>query len=366
MSSEYRRNTDAQQGDQSAGPEPYRTQLIFVDDGLKETDWLRQILPADLISTVTTLGNEDCRDHRLYVFSSNKRRIADLAASLSIPAPVRYSVGLCHLSDEWFETDTSYYQKFDYVIRTHHARRFERGGIFTIPLGFPNGTGQPPSITPITVRTTPWSFVGTPVTTRHQMARAMDTVQGGKCIFYDPAKGEAPPLSKADFSELMSDTVFCPAPMGNVMLESWRCYEALEAGAIPLLEKRYFLDYFENLLGPNPIPTFYHWSEASDFVKLMLARPEQLAELQKEVFEWWLKKRISIKAQLGDFLRKQMGTCEGVRSMIGNANNAVPFARTSQYLELAKHHNAYALTYRLRRIADRALRGHALVRHGVR
>src|SRR5437868_14679039 len=105
------------------------------------------------------------------------------------------------------------------------------------------------------------------------MQRGLRGINPHWCRFSDAHEQR---LSEGAFRCLLSDSTFAPAPMGNVMAETWRFYEALEVGCIPIVERHWRLNYFEDLLGPNPIPTFYSWPSARRFMLELRSQPAQL------------------------------------------------------------------------------------------
>jgi hypothetical protein len=214
-----------------------------------------------------------------------------------------------------------------------------------------------------TERSISWSFVGSPVTTRLEMARGMAAVKNGRCVFYHPDRGAKPPLDRHKYNGLLNDSVFCPAPMGNVMLESWRLYEALEAGAIPLVERRTFFDYYKNLFGDHPIPSFTSWADAGRFAKRYIENQVELVNLQIRVLDWWLQEKEKLRRRFDVFLEDGMNfRWRGSLTQFADERAAIA-NRLWQYSELLKHHNRHALLYRTRIIAKRMLKGRSVVAH---
>jgi len=132
--------------------------------------------------------------------------------------------------------------------------------------------------------------------------------------------------------------------------------EALDAGAIPLLEKDTFSTISQICLD-HPIPTLYNWRGAS----ALLRKPPRLLELQRKVSEWWNEEKVNRRARLSSFLEERFGE---ERTTIGNPAHGIPFTRLSQYIELLRHQNAYAMIYRVKRIESSVLKHQSLVRHG--
>ena len=132
-------------------------------------------------------------------------------------------------------------------------------------------------------------------------------------------------------------------PHGNVNIECFRTYEALEWGAIPIVEKRWGLDYYDKLLGDHPMPTVRSWSEARRMIQAMVKNGDQINRLQQECIEWWDGYKRSYTASIAEFLES--------RARDGSANNRVVSKLSRipgwRVFELARHHNASALFRRV-------------------
>ena len=337
-----------------------RLTVIFPRAPLKERSWIEFLLSGHENIVFCDEASVDDTSARIYVHSSNTRPVAELGRSVVRPgsgAPV----GIFHLSDEWFETSSTDYADFDFVIRTYHADEFVRPHVLVVPLGWPNGASRHGLVQTASDRPYPWAFSGSPVSTRASMIKSFSAVPGGLQRLYSPEKGDSPPFSHAEFMDILASSSFCPAPMGNVMLESWRFYEALEAGAIPIVEKRLGFDYYQNLLGPNPVPAFRSWKQASLFVADILKSPERLTELQLEVMAWWRDYKTGLPSQVHDFVMVELS---GERRAVAKVPARGRF-RISQFTELLKHHDASALLYRIRRLAGRLLSRQRIVAHAA-
>ena len=108
-------------------------------------------------------------------------------------------------------------------------------------------------------------------------------------------------LSKAEYNDLLATPVFAPCPMGNVILDNWRLYESLLFGCIPLVERRLSIDYFANLLGPNPIPSFRTWRDARHYVQTTFSDKRGLLRLQDTIGAWWTAHKAKLRAQVSAF-----------------------------------------------------------------
>jgi hypothetical protein len=80
-----------------------------------------------------------------------------------------------------------------------------------------------------------------------------------------------------------------PAPTGNVSPDSFRAFEALQCGAIPILDTVSPIDgettYWQRIFGSHPIPTVTDINDLPRIVDDVLADWNNLSDL---VQEWWL------------------------------------------------------------------------------
>src|SRR5205085_4230318 len=113
-------------------------------------------------------------------------------------------------------------------------------------------------------------------------------------------------LTPAEYKQVLEESIFAPSPMGNVNLECFRVYEALEQGAIPIVERRFTLDYFRSLLGNHPIPTVASWQEAGNLVKSLLSSPSDLEALQRTCLSWWQQFKHSLTSEVGQLLSSRL------------------------------------------------------------
>ena len=95
-------------------------------------------------------------------------------------------------------------------------------------------------------------------------------------------------------SEVLSSTAFIPCPNGFVHPETYRVYEALECGSIPIVENTY--QYYDRLFPKNPFIKVYKWTEAKSII--MEWKNEQIKEKQEECENWWKMYKDNIQKQI--------------------------------------------------------------------
>ena len=145
--------------------------------------------------------------------------------------------------------------------------------------------------------------------------------------------------------------------MGNVMLETWRLYEALEGGAIPLTSRRKLMPYHDRIMPGHPIPTFVTWRAARQFAERLLADQKALDALQQRIGTWWRSYKKKLQADVCDFV--EQGFAGAYRDGLAEwAPRQRLGLQTWRVVELLKHHDLAAAVGRadimLRRLAHRA------------
>jgi hypothetical protein len=272
---------------------------------------------------------------------------------------------LVHFLDENFEGRyEEIYRNFRAVFRCHWSNAFNERYVRKMPLGYSNGMGRAGrAVERASRRKYVWSFAGQLAkSSRPDMAKALlpikpyflaatDDVSGLK--FLSSEDREPKRLTPTDFSDLLLESAFSPCPMGNVQLECFRPYEALECGSIPIVEKRLTMDYFRELLGEHPIPTVRSWPEARHFIERMMQYPAEVDALQERCLSWWDGYKQSYREQLIEFVGQRAVEPEPVNEPIMRGVYSIPGWRA---VELLRHHDLNALARRVQKQVSRLLR----------
>ncbi len=203
-------------------------------------------------------------------------------------------VGLIHLSDEWFRCDTSWYKGAAFVLKFYYCSFISHPAIKYLPLGCPEHIAPPDAIRPASERSLVWSFCGQRKYSRIEMLSALEKIT--------PHRYPQEYISSENYQEMVNDTVFSPCPMGNTTPDTWRFYESLEAGCIPIVEKRWTIDYFARIFPDScPIPRFQTWSAAARWIRSNLDR-QACDRLQTEIQRWWTSEKGKLRDQVSQFV----------------------------------------------------------------
>jgi hypothetical protein len=146
----------------------------------------------------------------------------------------------------------------------------------------------------------------------------------------------------SEYHAILDDTVFAPCPMGNATMETWRFYESLEAGCIPIIEARPWMHYHQRLLGPHPIPTIYHWSQARNLIESLADRPDQLKVMQQSIASWWAQCKQSNRLKVERFVSERIGSRMG-RLSTRPVPSTSPLWPVRRMIELLRHQSVMSL-----------------------
>lgn len=275
-----------------------------------ELDWLMQHLgPLGVTLAPLTLP-APAEPGTLYLYNSTQRM--DLPAEFLARVRSAGGCGLIHLGDEYFRSNLTNYAAFDFVVRMLPAAAINVPGIFPLALGLTNNLG-PRVTTPASERPLTWFFAGDWKADRNLMANAFRRLPGGFLSLPKSFCGERG-ISRADYLSRLASSRFAPSPAGNVCIETFRPYEALHFGAIPLLPKTRLADPYRDLFGSHPLPTFYDWEAARRFAEARLKSPRTLDTLQSECLDWWANEQVLITNRLEAFIAE--GRAGALRSSL--------------------------------------------------
>jgi len=275
-------------------------------DGVCERDWTREILSKlDYDEVWENRGYSIFKDKSVIIIDGNGSPDYIPYFEKLLKKGYRFVV-IAH-SDEYYHAPTYYYPKIPFVFRNYWKAEFAKyPNVKPFALGYvknfwnncPN-----PIIKAAGKRKYVWAFAGdVNKTTRQSMYQNMKNIPGG---FIHCTSGflTQDALSREQYRDILLDSVFAPAPTGNYNPESFRIYEALECGCIPIVESSPF-DYYKLLLGPHPFITVRNWDEAPHAIHRLLANPQALEKKRKECHDWWLHYKENMKTEMADIITK--------------------------------------------------------------
>jgi hypothetical protein len=204
-----------------------------------------------------------------------------------------------HLSDEYCGDDISWYSLpfCKGIVRNYIREGLDEKKVLVIPLGYVKRTNK--SLTHQIIQTPSlpfreliWSFRGTGWQDRENKLKPLHGFGPNNCIFYKIWND--PELAKREeYVGEVLNSKFIPCP-GGMNPETFRLYEALELGAIPLYVRQKGDDLYFKYLS-NIIPTILNidsWEYASKLLGHMINTPELMEQYRNTIMnEWILSKK---------------------------------------------------------------------------
>jgi hypothetical protein len=167
--------------------------------------------------------------------------------------------------------------------------------LLVTPLGVPKTFVPAQSSKNVRERRFSWAFLGEVKNeSRRNMVSRLQTVRGERFLHTTSGWDAADARRGTAYSDVLADSIFAPTPPANVHLECYRTYEALECGAIPVVDT----DYYSTEFGaPFPVvqPT---WGDAPEILDRLLDDRGALERLDAQCREWWADVKRSYPAKI--------------------------------------------------------------------
>ena len=269
-----------------------------IDRNCWERDWLRYLLKGVIGVEVDGEPSDALCKRMIVVDNLIDNQKADWYRN-------HYNNGsqicLIHLSDEHLRDEVSaVYRWCALVYRNFLSSIYQEcGSIKAFPLGTKIGFALDAIPVTASARAFTWGFAGdVEKSTRREMFEHMSRVENGS-LHFTSGFGASDALGVEQYQAFLSSCVFGPCPSGYVNLDSFRVYECLECGTIPIVEMRASFDYFTDLLGPHPMPTIHSWRDAPELVDKMV-REGDVDVIQAKCVAWWQAVKTRLKSKMRD------------------------------------------------------------------
>ena len=327
--------------------------------GLWESEWIRRLLSEFELKEVVAPALPTGDNPVLLIARTGSHPLTAISPQV-ISAVERFPrKGIFHISDEYLSGGYQVYGKFDFVIRSYWSRLFNNPGILTVPLGLTSGMAHSGPMPRASERQYAWSFSGNLSMGRVPMLREMAQVEPHRTHRYDilAAAGDSARLSKQEFKAMLLASKFIPCAMGQRVSETFRVFEALEHGCIPLVERRGRFRYYDELMPGHPMPTFSSWRQAASFAGALAADPARLDRLQAAHVAWWGDYKSRLPAEVGRFVRQRLAS-PAAAPLRDDWRPLPPMLhRMWRLVELARHHSPEVLALKARRRVARSVGG---------
>ena len=203
---------------------------------------------------------------------------------------------LIHLGDEGGTHNLSeIYKKFNFVWRGFCSNKyFSNNKINCIPIGYKSGVQNIG-----TEKKYKWTFVGTPhKSSRNDLLFQLSNIKPN--FIHKTRKFNEKIIEVNEMSKVLSLTEFLPCPNGFVHPETYRVYEALECGCIPIVENAY--KYYDRLFPKNPFIKVDKWSEAKTIINNL--DKEKIKQKREDCKMWWNNYKKELQESINSVISK--------------------------------------------------------------
>lgn len=127
-----------------------------------------------------------------------------------------------------------------------------------------------------------WSFVGQAQESRTHTYSIFERMKGGKLIKTTGFGGQNDGLPYNEYLQIFCNSKIVLCPMGNNCADTFRLYEAIEAGALPIVEGA---DYWSEF--GVPFPCVSDWGAAEWIINDYELNPDKLIAHTEKTRLWW-------------------------------------------------------------------------------
>ena len=296
-------------------------------DGLFERDWLgylfeglaeRHVDASSLISPGVELGPGE-----FPVVVLN--RSIDMGAALARLC-ADSCFGVVHLSDEFLRDDCGFYDwpTCAFVIRNYFKPELAgKPRVLQVAVGCKRGFEA--ALTAIDAsgdidhKEHDWCFMGDlDKSGRGEAIQEVQAAFSGRSSFLHVSHGfnGSDCLATDAYASRMARSVFCLCPTGNYNLDTFRLYEALEAGSIPVTLARtaaqpfrpsYWHMLFDLPDGARlPFVAGEDWSQNVREMKLLLESPAEAEAVRERCMVFWNTYKLNLKREIAEFVEDRI------------------------------------------------------------
>jgi hypothetical protein len=271
---------------------------------LYEGKWLQELFGRPTTFVIEPVRSEDPPPTDSPVFIIQRPYIEKATALMEKWNDHGATFSILHMSDELATDDISSYDLSGClsVLRFYQRPNLPEK-VMTIPLGYHwtlrEGSKNILNVTPrLPFRSLTWSFFGTDWKDRKNLLDPLYDVSGSYKTQFFKDWNDSHALGSEAYISALLDTVFVPCPDG-VNPETFRFYEALECGCIPLIvtteANAAWVDYITEHIQILPLKS---WEDAAKFVTHLKQNIEMLEVYRTKVLSSWVEWRKELQDEV--------------------------------------------------------------------
>ena len=263
----------------------------LVKGSLLEYDWLNELFEGNLDNQEQLPINHEPLDcEPIFVFM--KPHFNEYMQVFERYSIAEKKFNVIHLSDEYESDPINWYKLCNHVVRSYVRHdTVNLSNVTHIPLGPYRSTELKRELKD---RKLIWSFFGTGWNDRESKMEDIKSIQPNAHMFFDSWMNSNQ-LSHEKYSEICINSIFMPCPPGQ-NVETFRFYEALEHGSIPIYIRNGEDDlHFKMLANRLPLLVLDSWSTVKQAISVFLQKPELLQEYRSKLLSAWNDWKIELK-----------------------------------------------------------------------
>ena len=280
--------------------------LYYVDEGksdyeLYERKWLETIFQRKIVCKPIPMNGDFPVANSWFLVQ--RPHLAAFNGYFTILDKKGIPFKVLHLSDEFEADDLAFYSFAccKAVIRNYLTPRIsDVAHIRTIPLGYHYRSIK--DFKNFTDRKFVWSFHGTGWFDRQNKLQALADFVPYSCHLTS-SWNHSSMTKEEQYINILGDSKFCPILRGN-NIETFRLYECLEAGTIPLYVRQEgdgaYWHWISSKLGD--LKELNTWDEAKEFIDFLLKNPDKAENYRAKIYANWSMWKQIIQSDVAKFI----------------------------------------------------------------
>lgn len=266
-----------------------------------EVEYITKVLFSkfSIINHFDELRYESVVDNSLIIYSCDSREIdPNFIGYLNKFLKRGFFFFLLHLSNENLNHNCWYYSKANYVFRSYFDPSIKQRNVMFLPLGFQSGYfNKAETITACNERDIDVTFIGHPKSDRFEMLQQIEKLEP---VFTHKTRewNCSSSLSIEECIEVYRRTKYAPCPMGNAHQDSFRLFEVLEWGCVPILKRLHNgIDYLTPVFGKHSLTVIDSWEEIPEIVN-----QANYCELMQLTRQWYIEFKTGLQNKIQDII----------------------------------------------------------------
>ena len=278
---------------------------------LCERDWLLDIMGGITSAPVECVDVNSPPPSDCPIFILQRPHVVEATKLLRAWSAAGAKFKILHLSDEALKKEhrdplVAYtFPGCVKVLRFYNRDDFPAEAlskILVIPLGPREGRSDGAPSPKLPFRENHWSFFGTDWMNRSKDMKPLTDAKFTNKYKFMKEWNDPTGLSAKDYKEIMLNTMFVPCP-GGMNWETFRLYEALECGCIPLVIKTEENEaWFRWISNKIPLLPITSWDDAVRLMMTLMSNQRRIEVYRDELSKGWSKWKKEVKGEVGAWM----------------------------------------------------------------